>query len=349
MIVFHLAKLFIKFAAMKMRILCAATLLCALLCGCSGNSRTVDGSVWNTTFHIIYISPRNLDDSIMATLARVDASLNMFNDSSLLAAVNRGDTTVRADAMLREVLEVSRRVCSLSGGLFDPTVGPLVDLWGFGRKGRELPEPAQAQIDSALALTGILRCSVAPDGRILRANPLTRFNFSAVAKGYGVDCVAATLQRNGVTDYLVEIGGEVATAGRNPHGRPWRVMIDSPEADDEASGGTPVHKRLRVVEPQGRCMATSGNYRNNRTVGGRRVGHTISPVTGRPLLSSTLSATVMAPSCAMADALATAAMAMTDSAAMAMARRIPGVDLLLVVERGGEAVCIATEDFPPAL
>lgn len=329
---------------MKMRILCAVMLLSAILSACDDDCRVADGSVWNTTFHIVYMSPRNLDDSVAAAIARVDKSLNVFNDSSLVAAVNRGDSSVRADVMLRDVMEVSRRVAGLSGGMFDPTVAPLVELWGFGRRGHDLPAPSPAQIDSALALVGIGSCTVAPDGRITRPHRLTRFDFSAVAKGYGVDEVARTLRRNGVTDYLVEIGGEVAVGGRNASGRPWRVMIDEPVESDSAV----IHRRLRVIEPATRAVATSGNYRNYRTVRGRRVAHTISPLTGMPVASATLSATVVAQSCALADALATACMAMPAAEALRMVAAVDSADVLIVEAVDGGMRVRTTSGFPAA-
>lgn len=290
------------------------------------------------------MSPCNLDDSVAAAIARVDRSLNVFNDSSLVAAVNRGDTTVRADVMLRDVIAVSQCVAGLSGGMFDPTVAPLVELWGFGRRGHDLPSPSPAQIDSALALVGIDSCAVMPDGRIVRPHRLTRFDFSAVAKGYGVDEVARMLRRNGVGDYLVEIGGEVAVGGRNASGRPWRVMIDEPVESDSAV----VHRRLMVIEPAPRAMATSGNYRNYRTVNGRRVVHTISPLTGMTVTSATLSATVVAPTCALADALATACMAMPAAEALRMVAAIDSVDLLIAEAVDGGMRVRTTPGFPAA-
>lgn len=287
-----------------------------LLAACSQQQWHADeGLTWGTSYHITYLADRDLHDSIRAEMCCVELSVSAFDAQSRLSAINAGRTDT-LDAMLRSLVEMSQRVCSISSGAFDPTVMPLVDLWGFGPSGQRM-EPTEAQIDSARALVGIRRCSITPDGRLLRPHPDMRFDFSAIAKGMGVDAVAAMLRRNGAENYMVEIGGEVATGGTNPRGSRWRIQIDAPVA-----GAAPGEKRLRVVEmPPGGCVATSGNYRNYRTLAdGSRAGHIISPTTGRPAKSNILSATVIAPSCMLADALATAAMGLPSDSIGAMAR-----------------------------
>ena len=227
--------------------------------------------------------------------------------------------TYNAPASLHDSVRAVMRAVELSVSRCEP--------WGFGPSGERV-EPRQEQIDSALQLVGILDCRL--EGlRFVRKHPGTRFDFSAIAKGMGVDAVAAMLRRNGVTDYMVEIGGEVALGGRNPRGDDWRIQIDAPV--DDPDGAT--HERMRVVAPgSGSCIATSGNYRNYRTLrDGTRAAHIISPATGRTVAPDVLSATVVAPSCMLADALATAAMAMPSDSALAMVRRLPGVRLILAV------------------
>lgn len=311
-----------------MRRLCAALLAAVLLAACSRAPRwhTDEGAAWGTLYHITYSAPASLHDSVRAVMRAVELSVSPFEPASRISAFNAGRTDT-LDSMLAALVAESQRVCRLSGGAFDPTVLPLVDLWGFGPSGRGA-EPAQAQIDSALQLVGILDCRL--DGlRLERKHPGTRLDFSAIAKGMGVDAVAAMLRRNGVADYMVEIGGEVALAGCNPRGDDWRIQIDAPVDDPDGAS----HERMRVVAPgSGRCIATSGNYRNYRTLrDGTRAAHIISPVTGRTVASDVLSATVVAPSCMLADALATAAMSMSSDSALAMARRLQGVDILLAV------------------
>lgn len=299
-----------------------------------------EGATWGTSYHIVYESATDLHDSVRAVMSAVDASVSPFNPASRLSAVNAGrcDTL---DSMLRDLVAESQRVCRLSGGAFDPTVMPLVDMWGFGPSGRTA-DPSQEQIDSALTAVGILGCAVEPSGRFLRKNAATRLDFSAIAKGMGVDMVAAMLRRNGVARYMVEIGGEVALGGTNPRGENWHIQIDAP-VDDAMPG----HSGMRVaVLEGGRCVATSGNYRNYRTLAdGSHAGHIISPVTGMPVNTPVLSATVVAPSCTAADALATAAMAMQPDSALALARRA-GVEMLLAVAAADSFAIRATPGFP---
>ncbi len=310
---------YIKLAA------CAITIL-AMVTGCRQPSyRQSAGSAWGTTYHITYRSDRALDDSIIAVIRQVDMTLSPFQSQSVVSRVNRGDT-LASHPWLTEVIELSQRVCSISGGAFDPTLAPLINLWGFGYEPGQDTAPTQEQVDSVLASVGIMQCAIV-DGEVVKKHPDTKFNFSAIAKGYGVDMIADMLRRNGCENYLVEVGGELSLRGLNPRGEKWRVQIDAPVSADD---GSAMHQRLAVRQLTDTCMATSGNYRNYREEGGRRYGHTISPVTGHPVESSTLSATVTAGSCALADALATACMAMPLDSAGAMIERMPGVGALLV-------------------
>ncbi|MDE6286239.1 MAG: FAD:protein FMN transferase [Muribaculaceae bacterium] len=299
-----------------------------------------EGATWGTTYHIVYESTSNLHDSVRAVMSAVDASVSPFNPASRLSAVNAGRSDT-LDAMLRSLMAESQRVCRLSGGAFDPTVMPLVDLWGFGPSGRGV-EPSREQIDSALAAVGILDCTVDDAGRLTLKSPGTRLDFSAIAKGMGVDMVAAMLRHNGVENYMVEIGGEVALGGTNPRGKNWHIQIDAP-VDDALPG----HSGMRVAEiGGGSCVATSGNYRNYRTLAdGTHAGHIISPMTGMPVHTSVLSATVVAPSCTTADALATAAMAMQPDSALALARRA-SVEMLLAVAAADSFAIRTTPGFP---
>ena len=282
--------------------------LAAMLASCDGaRYRTASGAAWGTAYHITYKSNSDLSDSVVAEMRRVELSLSMFDGESGVSRLNRGDTD-SLDSRLLAVFGLSMRVNRASGGAFDPTVAPLVDLWGFGRKGRETSVPDSAAVAAALADVGLSRCRI-EGRRLVRGSDAMQFDFSAIAKGYGTDCVAAMLRRNGCTDYMVEIGGEVSLSGANPSGKDWRISIDAPV---EQPGG----QALDVLELTDCAISTSGNYRNNRNIAPDSVvGHTIDPLTGYPVARRVLSATVVAPSCALADALATAVMAMPDTAA----------------------------------
>lgn len=298
------------------------------LASCGENKyRMYSGAVWGTMFHITYESPSDLNDSILEEMGRVDRSLSMFNPTSLVSAVNSGKS-LRADSYFTEVLATSQEVSALSGGAFDPTVGPLVELWGFGPGGVPATEPSDSAIDAALRLVGISDCHIGVDGLLTKKHPLTHFDFSAIAKGYGVERVARVLMRNGVENFMVEIGGEVVLRGLNPRGRAWHIQIEAPVADaDERRGLT-----VRPFGPELTSIASSGNYRNYRTgPDGRRIGHTISPSTGRPFQGDVLASTVIlrGSDCGRADALATAAMALPSAQAVEMLRKA-GAQALIV-------------------
>lgn len=293
-------------------------------CSHQAKFRKISGSAWHTAYNITYRSERNLDDSVTSTLRRVELSLSPFEPLSLISAVNRGDN-VTADSLLRKVMEASREVSANSGGAFDPTVAPLVNLWGFGWTGDGGgTAPATEAIDSVLAMVGIDKCGIDDNGFVVKKHPATQFNFSAITKGLGCDEVAAMLRRNGCSDYMVEIGGEIAVGGTNPRGEAWHIMIDAP--CDTAV----MHSRLTVIELSSGGIATSGNYRNYRDTNRGRVGHTINPSTGYPQVGTTLSASVIAPNTMLADAYATSCMVLQPDTAMAMIESIPGVEALIV-------------------
>lgn len=270
--------------------------------------RQASGAVWNTVYNITYEADRDLSDSIQEVFRRVEMSLSPFNDKSLVSRINRSETD-STDMHLRRVFDVSSDVCRRSGGKFDPTVSPVVNLWKFGYTGKVDPdeywEPERSRIDSALAYVGILDCRIDSVGRIHKKSRSTTFNFSAVTKGYACDLIADMLRRNGAGNAMVEIGGEVAVRGVSPRGGLWRLQVDAPVEQP----GLPAHNRLEVIEVTDCGVATSGNYRNYHQSSRGKVGHTIDPVTGEPCTGAVLSVTVIAPTCAEADAYATAAMA----------------------------------------
>ncbi len=305
----------------------AIILLGVLSCGCdrAPSWRYASGNTWGTVYHIKYRSGSDLSDSITAVMRAVDMSLSPFEKESVVSAVNAGQH-VKADAMFADVLSLSQDVCRESGGAFDPTVALLVNLWGFGYREGAADVPDSVRIDSALMSVGVRDCHIDAGMRVHKKDAATEFNFSAIAKGYGVDMIAAMLRRNGCTDYMVEVGGEIALKGDGPSGEKWNIQVDAPVED----GSAPGQNRLTTMRLTDRCIATSGNYRNHRSTSEGDVGHTISPVTGRPVKSPTLSATVLAPSTALADAYATAIMAMPLDSAQKMLRSLPDVDALIV-------------------
>lgn len=310
----------------KCVIITFATVLITLV-SCGRGYRNLEGMVWHTTFHITYESDRDLTDSIYKVLDEVGRSLNFFDDLSLVSKVNANDST-DVDADFIRVYEMSRMVNNETAGAFDPTLGPLIDAWGFGR-GHEATSDT-LRLDSLLQITGIDKTHL-ENGRLIKSDKGIRFNFSAIAKGYGCDRIGEMLERNGVTSYLVEIGGEICCKGQGPRADSdgkWRVSIDKPIITDSL-----IHESQCVIAVTDCGIATSGNYRNFHQGDGSRYGHTISSITGRPVQTDVLSATVIAPTAMEADAFATSMMAMGKEKSAALADRF-GLATLLILSDG---------------
>lgn len=281
-----------------------------------------EGFIWNTLYHITYKGPSQLQDSIMPLLEQVGKSLSVFDDSSLVSLLNRNDS-VLADTHLRKVYEASVVINKLSHGNFDPTVSPLVDAWGFGKN--HTPTADTLAIDSILNFVGISKTHIT-GSHIVKDNPLIQFNFSAIAKGYGCDAIGDMFKRNEVTDFMVEIGGEIVLSGYSPSGGNWKIAIDAPVEDNN-----PGEESVTILSLTDASIATSGNYRNYRVDNGKKTAHTISPVTGYPVIGEILSATIIAPSCMEADAIATACMASSSENARALVKDT-NVEALFVYE-----------------
>lgn len=266
------------------------------------NYRRYSGVVWTTQYNVIYQSEKSLDDSIQVIFNCVDNSLSMYNKNSLITRINNGEN-VPIDMMLRYIYNASLNVCEETCGAFDPTVSPLMKMWGFVDKGGGTP--SAQQIDSLLSFVGIGKTELKEE-YIIKEDNRTAFDFSAIAKGFACDEIGRMLKRNDVQNYLVEIGGEIALSGVNNMGRVWRISVDKPIE----SSGMPMHENALIVEMNSGGIATSGNYRNFNIVDGRKVVHTMNPKTGYPEENNLLSATIIADNCMLADAYATACMVM---------------------------------------
>jgi len=197
-----------------------------------------------------------------------------------------------------EVLQHALEISSTSGGAFDITVGPLVDAWGFGPSGRVAHAPSEAEIEHLLEATGWEGLQVdRSSSTVTKARPELRIDLSAIAKGFAVDQVADALDGEGVHRYMVEIGGEIRTRGRNAQEQAWRIGIERPVPGD---------KVIDLIVPlSDLAIATSGDYRNYYEVDGKRISHTIDPRTGRPITHNVASVSVVSPVCVRADAYAT--------------------------------------------
>ena len=260
------------------------------------------GFIFGTVYNISYQSDKSLKAEIEAEMKRVDAEFSMFNDSSTVSRFNRGERP-RLSKMFLEVYKLAFAVNKETDGAFDITVAPLVNAWGFGFKSKIMPDGRQ--VDSLRAMVGMKKLTLVENDSILtKPDVRMMLDFSAIAKGYGSDCVARLLREHGVKNFMVEIGGEVVTQGISPKRLPWRIGVTKP-IEDSLQTSQELQTVLNVTD---RAMATSGNYRNFYYQGGRKYAHTIDPRTGYPVQHSLLSSTVLADNCAVADAYATAFM-----------------------------------------
>ena len=218
----------------------------------------------------------------------------------------------------------------MTQGKYDITVGPLVNIWGFGFEPSPWKEGKvpQSAIDSIRQFVGFDKVTLRGD-TLVKADPRIRLDMASIAKGYASDLVADALCQKGVSDYLVEIGGEVAFSGINPDGEAWRVGVSKPVFDTLGIS----NQMACILHLTGKGgMATSGNYHNYKVrADGSRYAHTIDPTAGYPIESDVLSATIIAPNCALADALATASMVLGSSEALRLCEQQQGVECLLLV------------------
>lgn len=270
----------------------------------------LEGSVFHTIYHITYQGERDYHDEIKQLFKEFDGSLSMFNDTSIITRMNNCDTSVVANRYFRHVFTKAMEVSEATGGAFDITVAPLVNLWGFGFKNSD--NVSQTAIDSILQFVGYKTVHLDEEGHLHKDDPRTIMDASSIAKGYMSDVVADFLKEQGVENYMVEIGGEVALNGVNPKGSRWSIGINKPTDDS-----TQVNSELQDILYMSKGgVATSGNYRNFYYKDGKKYAHTIDPHTGYPIQQDILSSTVIARDCMTADAYATAFMVLGKEKAM---------------------------------
>jgi thiamine biosynthesis lipoprotein len=291
-----------------------AVFVSGLLPGCDARPGeqvvAFDGLTMGTSFSVRWVDKdatrvAPIRAEVVALLAEINRKMSTYIDDSELSRLNRarpGETqTVSAELMF--VLQEARRVSEWTDGAFDVTVGPLVNLWGFGPDGRIIHAPSEEEIERLRGRIGYRFIELMPASRQVRRLGEQYIDLSAIAKGYGVDAVAQLLEQNGIDRYLVEIGGELRALGLKPDGSPWKVAIEAPVAGSERIAQS-------IISLDGGAVATSGDYRNYFEEDGVRYSHTIDPRTARPIAHRLASVSVIRPTCTEADALATALMVM---------------------------------------
>ena len=275
---------------------------------------TASGFVFGTVYKITYQGKEDLKP--------FDQSLSPFNDSSVISRVNRNEELV-TDSFFQTCFNRSMEISRETEGAFDITVAPLANAWGFGFKKGTFPD--SLMIDSLLQFTGYEKVKL-ENGKVIKQDPRTMLSCSAVAKGYSVDVVAHLLDRKGIKNYMVDIGGEVVVKGKNATGDLWRIGINKPY-DDSLAVKQDIQTILNLTDVG---MATSGNYRNYYYKDGKKYAHTIDPRTGYPVQHSILSSTVVAEDCMTADALATSFMVMGLEEAEKFCKANPMIDAYFI-------------------
>ena len=289
----------------------------------------IEGEAQGSTYHIKYIAERdeNLKPAIDSILEVIDRSMSTYRPDSAISKINQGDTTVVVDEHFRKVFEASQQIWQESEGLFDPTVGVLVNAWGFGKqKISEADLPTDKKIDSLRKYVGFDKVALTEKNLIKKQYTEILFDFNAIAQGYTSDVVANYLSARGIKNYIVEIAGEMYLKGKNTvEDKSWTIGVENPlkPLDDR--------DLVATIQFTNQGLATSGNYRKVWTdSNGRKYVHSINPLTGRATQSDVLSATVVAPSTMLADGYATMFMVMGLAKSKAFLEKHPDLAVLLV-------------------
>lgn len=301
---------------------------------------SLEGRTMGTTYTVKYADRegRDFQSAIDSLLEAINLEVSTYIDSSTISRLNQADSLflpgydprtgawgTYANPHFWINYEKAKEVFERSGGSFDPTVMPLVNYWGFGyTEKKPVTNIDSLKIDSLMAFVGLSRAIAAEGRQIVKRYPGVQLDFSALAKGYGVDAVGLLLESKGVSDYLVEIGGELRAKGKNAEGAWWNVGINTPQEEASTSA-------IQMAFPlENQAIATSGNYRNFYEVNGQKFSHTINPKTGFPERSVLLSASVFAPDCMTADAYATAFMVMGKDKALPLAEELPNLEAYFI-------------------
>ncbi|CAI8354444.1 MAG: FAD:protein FMN transferase [Bacteroidota bacterium] len=299
------------------------------------------GDALGTTYSILYADTKaneSVLDSIDAIFLRMNQSMSTYWPNSIISKINRGEAVV-ADADFKNVFRASKLVWQQTNGYFDPTVGALVNAYGFGPE-KPLAEIDAKTVDSLLNITGFQRVSLEENGTVSKENKNIYFDFNAIAKGYTVDALATMLTSLGYENYLVEVGGELFAAGINPDKEiPWRVAIDHPEQRETRAF-------IATLPLQNQGLASSGNYRKFRTdEAGNSFVHTVNPITGKSIKSNILSTSVLASTTMLADAYATALMAMPFEKGKILIETLNDIEAAWVLAINDSVQVITTPNF----
>jgi thiamine biosynthesis lipoprotein len=300
------------------------------------------GGALGTSYSITYLTEKQLDlqSEIDSVFEVINHSMSTYIQDSDISKINNGDSTIRVDQMFREVFELSQEVHDNTNGYFDPTVGALVNAWGFGPG--DIVKMDSSKVDSILQFVGLDKVRLNSDGTITKKDPRIFMDFNAIAKGYAIDRLAILLDQKDIGNYLIEVGGEIISKGENKiKNKSWIVGIDDPQIEE----GRRLKLTLQLAD---KAMASSGNYRKFRvdSITGQKYVHTIDPKTGYTRDSQILAVSVIANSCAKADAYATAMMAMELPESKEVLNQQEELDAYIIyLEKDGEVAEFMTPGF----
>ncbi len=297
----------------------------------------LEGLAQGSYYAITYYGDHNYQHGIDSIFQAVDRSVNLWVDSSIINKVNRNENTT-LDNIFIDNFNIAQQAAELSSGYFDPTIGPLVSAWGFSAKNGDSITPQL--IDSLKALVDYRKVHI-ENGQLVKENPGIQLDFNAIAQGYTSDLIGAYLESQGITNYLVDVGGEIMARGNKPDGSSWVVGIEKPSANWDSD--RVVQQRVQIKD-QG--IVTSGSYRKYVERDGKRYSHCIDPTTGYPVQHQLLSATVIAQNATWADALASICMVMGMERSLELINSLDGVEAYYIyVNEQDELETFATEGF----
>ena len=318
---------------------CILSLL--FLSACGGQKEVVfDGTTMGTTYQVKLItgyfkSMSGIKDKIDKRLQAINQSMSTYLPDSEISRFNAIQDTRERLAVSDDFLQVmlaARDIYEKTGGAWDGTIKPLVNLWGFGNTRQAHQVPDESEIEKQMRWIGFQHIDIFPEGYLQKKRSTITLDLASIAKGYAVDQISDLLQASEIKHFLVEIGGEVFAAGYRKDGQPWRVGINRPST---TASTTDVYQ---VVPLHNRAMATSGDYRNYFETGGKRFSHIIDPRTGYPVNNAVVSVSIVADSCMFADGLATAIMVMGLEQGMALIRSLKDVEGFVIVRKTDDEI-----------
>ena len=298
------------------------------------------GQAFGTTFSIQVYSINEIDfeKGIDSVLSKVNNSVSTYIPESDISKINSGNTTIIVDDIFIDNFNISAEVYEITGGFFDPTIGVLRNAYGFGDT-NSIQEIDSLALDSMMKFVGFNKVKLTSENKIEKLYPEIYIDFNAVAKGYGIDLIGSYLDSKGVGNYLIELGGEILAKGKNVEkNKSWLVGIENVNLNDKSFSS--------IIALEDIAMATSGNYRKFRidSLTGKKYVHTLNPITGSAAKSDITSATVLAPTCALADAYATAFMALGLENSKAILKNIDKIDVYFTYnDQNNEEQVFATE------